>query len=112
MFSKDALTLLREGPSCSLGQQHAVHVPLPHDGFCHLNLLAALLFQGLQLSLGPRQTHFQLHTTLTVKKCQLSHILFFPAAIKMLRKKKSKGIRTQDVLIASAFLLFYLLGRA
>lgn len=50
------VTLLREGDSSGLSQQHTVHVPLPHDGLGHFYMLAALLPQGLDLTLGFLQT--------------------------------------------------------
>lgn len=61
-----SVTLLREADSGCLSQQHTVHVPLPHDGLRHLHLLAALLLEGLQLTLGFLQTLFQLATPVTV----------------------------------------------
>lgn len=61
-----SVTLLREADSSCLSQQHTVHVPLPHNGLGHLDLLAALLLQGLQLSLGFLQTLLQFTTPVTV----------------------------------------------
>lgn len=58
-------TLLREADSCCLSQQHAVHVPLPHNGLSHLDLLAALLLQGLQLKVGFVKTLLQFTTSVT-----------------------------------------------
>lgn len=60
------VTLLREADSCCLGQQHTVHVSLPHNGLCHLYLLTALLFQRLQFNLGFLQTLLQLTTPVIV----------------------------------------------
>lgn len=61
-----SVTLLWEADSSCLSQQHTVHVPLPHNGLCHLNLLVALLLQGLQLDLGFVQTLLQFSTPVTV----------------------------------------------
>lgn len=60
-----SVTLLREADSGCLSKQHAVHVPLPYDGLSHLNLLPALLLQGLQLNLGFLQTLLQFTTSVT-----------------------------------------------
>lgn len=61
-----SVTLLWEADSSCLCQQHTVHVPLPGNGLSHFNLLAALVFQGLQLSLGFVQTLFQFTTPVKI----------------------------------------------